>query len=115
VNINCQYDYVDNPHVSHYLIVDTVNVHASVTCTWPVTLLLMTVSLYRNDVSVGVTEPQPKPGPASATIKWNSATDNCISGSYQGTSQTDITFPPGYDPPGGLIGKVGNVVPVTCP
>lgn len=109
--VTCKYVYVDNPHVSDFLLYKTVNVHALVTCDVPALSYLMSVWLFRNDVSVGIKIPQPKPG-IGTQIKWNNATPDCINGNYQGTSVTTIVLGPEFDPPGGSIGQVSNLVPV---
>lgn len=109
--INCEYDYVDDPHESSFKP-GTVNVHAKVTCDHAVASLSMTVDLYLNGNSVGVT-PQPRVR-SGRVVKWNSASSSCIDGNYYGASGTDITFPAGYEPPTGEIGLQGNTVPITC-
>jgi hypothetical protein len=89
---------VQFPHKSSH-VPGTVNEVATVTCTSPVSELALNVGMYFNGV-LKVSLPFDNAG--SAFIQGNVATP-CVSGTYVGTADAAVLFPPGYEPPEGFI------------
>lgn len=73
---------------------------ASISCTAPVAALTMTANLYRNGVLV-------KAGDLMETWSAKMLSANAyiayIPGSYQTGAQGTVTYPAGYNPPGGTL------------
>jgi hypothetical protein len=89
---------VQFPHKSTH-VPETVNEVATVTCTSPVSELAMNVGMYFNGV-LKVSKGFDNTG--SAFIQGNVATP-CVNGTYIGTADAAVLFPPGYEPPEGSI------------
>jgi hypothetical protein len=98
----------NNPHNSTH-VGGTVNFVGSISCTAPVALLRMTVSLYWDGYIQGS---KPKSNAGQASISNNVAAP-CTSGGWQGTTLGTVTFPPGYTPRSGVV-SASNVQSISC-
>jgi|SRR5215471_9776060 len=101
---------VQNPHPSSH-VGGTVNVIARTQCSAPVASLQMVMALARNGVIVG--GPKTNANGGSASLQNNVAVP-CVTGTYQGAAEAGIVFPPGFQPPTGIIANVSALVPITC-
>lgn len=98
----------NNPHDSHH-VGGTVNFVGTVTCTAPVSSIVMTLTLYWDGYL------QADGGAANdgqASLSSNVAAP-CTSGGWQGSIVATVVFPPGYVP-SGLTGSASNIQSITC-
>ncbi len=82
---------VDYPHKSTH-VPTTVNVSAEVDCSDPVTLIDLTVDLYRNGVLVNYNFFAK--GPGSTLIGRTHA--DCVTGNYTAEADVTVDFPTGF-------------------
>jgi len=112
VNVNCKIK-VDNPHHSHHFP-DTINVEATTTCSPPgafsitqiVTLWYVSPPAPNVPIGTGV------PGVGTGFTLTSQAATACVNGTYYGTADAALTFPPVSIPPFGAIGNVGPTVTI---
>lgn len=100
---------IANPHQSGH-VPGTVNVVATWSCTSAVSSLSMTVTLFRNGSQVAQGS---FANAGKASLKGNAATP-CVSGSYYGTAQGTVVFPPNYEPPSSTLFVQSATVSITC-
>lgn len=98
-----------NPHNSGHQPAN-INATADVRCTSPITSIEMDTELTRDHHTVG----------ANTVRNNHEATLNsrifvpCVKGTYVGTAQADLEFPPLYHPPAATIGHASRAVAITC-
>jgi len=90
---------IQNPHKSTH-VPENVNVVGTISCTAPVSRLVLNVGLYYNHVLVAQSGPISSYG--SAYVQANAAMP-CVNGLYGGAAHGYAVFPPGYVPPIGQL------------
>jgi hypothetical protein len=98
----------DNPHHSGH-VPGTVNFTANVKCTSAVTSLHNTYTLSFN----GLPDKSKSNSNAGAASLSSNLSDTCSNGSWQGSVEGTVVFPPGYVPSTGTVFD-SNIQPVTC-
>jgi len=102
---------IQYPHKSTH-VPENVNVVGTITCTAPVSKLVLNVGLYYNHALVAQSGPISSYG--SAYVQANAATP-CVNGLYGGAAHGYVDFPPGYEPPVGQLPVVFSPnVSITC-
>lgn len=108
--INCE-ENIQYPHKSTH-VPENVNVVGTITCSAPVSELVLNVGLYYNGVLIAQSGSVTAYG--TTFVQANAAT-RCRNGTYGGGAHGYVYFPPGYEPPVGQLPVVFSPnITITC-